>query len=134
MDRSEHYHVISQKRQKLEKLSIPTLEGFSLIDTKDILYLESESSYTTIYFQNGTKITATKNLKYFEEELINEPFLRVHNCYVVNIAKVDKYIKADEGYVILNTGLPIKVSRGKRDTLVEFFQMRRHLKPFPPTT
>jgi DNA-binding LytR/AlgR family response regulator len=54
-----------------------------------------------------------------------EPFLRVHNSFIINLNKVVKYIRGDDGYIILNNGTPIRVSRSKRDELLEFFSIAR---------
>ena len=61
----------------------------------------------------------------YEEELFDEPFLRIHQYFIVNVNKVGRYLKADNGYVIMSTGKSIKVSRSKKDELMDFFKMRR---------
>lgn len=106
------------KQFKLGKLSISTIEGIELVPYSSILYLESENSYTTIYVDGNRKIVSTKNLGFYESELREELFYRLHNSYIINLTKVTKYIKADEGYVILTNNKPIRVSRSKRDELV----------------
>lgn len=106
-------------------MCIPTFEGFELIFISDIIYLEADGAYTYLYMENGTRITATKNLGFYEEELCDEPFLRIHQSFIVNINKVKQYLKVDNGYVIMSSGKPIKVSRSKKDGLMEFFKIRR---------
>lgn len=113
------------KHSKFQKLCIPTQDGFELVFLADILYLEADGAYTYFYMANNVKITATRNLGFYEEELRDEPFLRVHQSFIVNINKVKQYLKADNGYVIMSTGKPIKVSRSKKDELMDFFKMRR---------
>lgn len=113
------------KHQKFQKMCIPTFEGFELIFISEIMYLQADGAYTHFYMTNNAKITATKNLGFYEEELRDEPFLRIHQSFIVNINKVKQYLKADNGYVIMSTGKPIKVSRSKKDELMDFFKMRR---------
>lgn len=113
------------KHSKFQKMCIPTSEGFELIFISDINYLEADGAYTHFYMPNSLKITATKNLGFYEEELKDEPFLRVHQSFIVNINKVRQYLKADNGYVVMSTGKPIKVSRSKKEELLDFFRMRR---------
>lgn len=113
------------KHRKFQKMCIPTFEGFELIFISDIIYLEADGAYTYLYMENGTKITATKNLGFYEEELCDEPFLRIHQSFIVNINKVKQYLKVDNGYVIMSSGKPIKVSRSKKDELMDFFKIRR---------
>ena len=113
------------KHRKFQKMCIPTFEGFELIFISDIIYLEADGAYTYLYMENSTRITATKNLGFYEEELCDEPFLRIHQSFIVNISKVKQYLKVDNGYVIMSSGKPIKVSRSKKDELMEFFKIRR---------
>ena len=121
----ETISTLSIKYRKVQKIFIPTFEGFELIFISDIMYLQADGAYTHLYMENGTKITATKNLGFYEEELCDEPFLRIHQSFIVNVNKVGRYLKADNGYVIMSTGKPIKVSRSKKDELMDFFKMRR---------
>ena len=117
--------ILALKRQKLGKLSIPTMDGFLMLELSNILYIQSDNTYTTFFLNDDTKIVSTRNLGFFEEILIPEPFLRVHNSFIVNLTKVEKYIKGDDGYLILTNGIPIRVSRNKKDELLVFFLMTR---------
>ncbi|MBS1776888.1 MAG: LytTR family transcriptional regulator [Bacteroidetes bacterium] len=117
--------VISVKRQKLHKLPIPTLEGYELLDAIDILYLKANVNYTTLYLNDKTKITSSKNLGFYEDELAEEPFLRIHNSTIVNLTKVKSYIRGDDGWVIMQDGETLKVSKTKKDELLIFFQSRK---------
>ncbi len=119
------------KHRKFHKICIPTLEGFQLIAINEIMYLQADGAYTYFFIDGGNSITATKNLGYYEEELKEEPFLRIHQTFMVNVNKVKKYLRADNGYVIMNTGKAIRVARSKKDELLEFFKMRYSLNNQP---
>ena len=118
MKKTDH---IAQKKAKLDKLSIATTEGFTLVDFDSILYLKANNNYTTFFLTNGSKIVATKNLGYFERKLIHEPFIRIHHSYLVNLSKVVKYKKSEGGQIVLagNTSLP--VSRKRKEEVLQFF-------------
>lgn len=118
--------TLNEKHRKFHKLCIPTLQGFELISLSEILYLEASNSYTIFYLEGNVKHTATKNIGFYETELLAEPFLRIHQSYMVNINKVKRYLKADNGYVILTTKKPIRVSRSKKEELLDFFRLRRN--------
>jgi DNA-binding LytR/AlgR family response regulator len=117
--------IIAQKKLKLNKLSIPTTEGYELVDTMDIDFLEAEINYTHIHLVNNRKITSSKNLGYYEVELNAEPFLRIHNSTIINLSKVKSYIRGDDGWVILHSGKTLKVSKSKKDDLLLFFQGKK---------
>lgn len=113
------------KHLKLERLAIPTLEGFEMINVADILYLEADNSYTSFHFKNGDSLVSSKGIGYYEEEFEDEPFLRVHQSYIVNLNQVRKYIRADNGYIILSNNKAIRVSKSRKEELLSFFKIRR---------
>lgn len=116
---------IFRLKEQSEYLSIPTLEGFEMIDLKDVLYLQANNSYTIFHMDDNSKVIATKNLGYYEDELYNDPFLRIHQSFIININKVKRYVRADNGYIILVNKVVIGVSKSRKDALLVFFKMRR---------
>ncbi|NNV56951.1 LytR/AlgR family response regulator transcription factor [Limnovirga soli] len=117
--------IIDIKKQKLNKLPVPTQEGYELINTADIEYLEAATNYTYIHLVDNSKITSSKNLGFYEEELKEEPFIRIHNSTIVNLTKIKSYIRGDDGWVILQNGKTLRVSKSKKDDLLLFFQGRK---------
>lgn len=57
-----------------------------------------------------------------EEVLGNYHFFRVHNSFVVNLNEIKHYIKADGGYLVMSNEGKVKVSRNKKDALLQLFQ------------
>ncbi len=111
--------------EKVNKISIPVMNGFELIPLADILYMEADASYTIFHLSDKKKIISTTNLGQYDKELINEPFLRIHQSYIVNLNKIKSYIKADNGYVVLENGIPLCVSKSRKEQLLVFFKIRR---------
>lgn len=95
----------------IQRITLPTLTGINLVTANEILYLESDSNYTTFYLKDKSKLVVSKTLKVMEEQLKDLPFLRVHHSFVVNLAAIDQYIKGDGGTIILKTKVSIPVSR-----------------------
>ena len=88
----------------------------------DIIYAEAKGAYTYIYLSNGKKMMVCKNIKTFSERLPESEFIRVHKSYIININSIDKYIKSDGGYLILENGDNIPVSVRKRKIVTEFVE------------
>ena len=114
---------ISHPKKLLNKLAIPTLEGLLFFDINDIEYLEAQSNYTSIHFNNKTKITASKTLKEFEELLPEEIFFRPHHSFLINLNCIKRYLKGDGGQVEMQSGAFVDVSRRKKE---EFMKMMGH--------
>lgn len=111
--------------QGLRKIAIPTADGFTLIELNDIFHLKAEGSHTRISFEDRSKIESNKSLGYFEAELADEPFLRIHNSFLVNLNRIKSYVRSDEGYVILQNGKLITVSKSNKEKFLQYFKSRK---------
>ena len=105
---------INHPKKLLHKLAIPTLEGLFFYDINDIVHLEANSNYTTIYFNNKTKIIASKTLKEFEELLPEDIFFRTHHSHLINLNYIKRYIRGDGGQIELLNGDFVEVARRKK--------------------
>ena len=101
------------------KLALPTMEGLQIIPADDIVYCESDSNYTTIYLKNKQKVVVPRTLKEIEELLEDHPFVRAHHSYLVNLNEISKYVKGEGGYLVMNDGSQIDVSRSRRELLLK---------------
>ena len=106
-------------KKQLNKLAVPTLDGLLFYDINDIIHLEANSNYTQIFFNNQTKILASKTLKDFEELLPQDIFFRVHHSHLINLNYIKKYIKGDGGQIELQNGTCVDVSRRKKDEFLK---------------
>ncbi|WP_338768804.1 LytTR family DNA-binding domain-containing protein [Bernardetia sp. ABR2-2B] len=106
--------VYQKKKLTLEDMiSISSVDFIQMVGLKDIIFCESDSSYTKIHLQNNTMIIASKTLKFYEEVLPSEYFLRCHQSFLVNKFHIDKYLKT--GYILLKNGKNISVSVRRKE-------------------
>jgi len=111
---NEMLSASKQGNTEFGKIGIPSLSSIDLVAIDDILYCEASSNNTFIYLTNNKKIVATKNLKEYEELLVNHRFFRIHHAYLVNLKHIAKYIKGEGGSVILSNQKELEVSRRKK--------------------
>jgi len=93
------------------------------VNIKDIVRLEAEDNFTHIFLTSGDRITASKTIKTYEDMLQSMNFYRVHKRHVINLNFMRKFIKGDGGYLVMDDGKKIEVSRRRRPAFME--QMRR---------
>nr|NQU90905.1 response regulator transcription factor [Bacteroidota bacterium] len=105
------------------RLAIPTSEGMEYLNTKDILRVEADRSYSWFYLVDGRKILVSRNLKEYHELLADKNFFRPHNSHLINLEYVKKYIRHEGGYIELTDGTEVPVARGKKDLFLA--QMQR---------
>ncbi len=116
---SQHYN----NPNAFEKMSISALDGIYFINIKDIIRCEAEDNYTHIHLKNGDRITASKTIKSYEDLLSGVNFYRVHKSHLINLNYMRKFVKGDGGYLVMDDGKRIEVSRRRRPAFME--QMRR---------
>lgn len=110
---------IKENNTSSERIAIPTLEGYTMVDTRDIIRFQSDANYSHIHLKSNNKITASKTIKYFEEILAHRNFFRVHKSHLVNLSYVETYVKGKGGYITLNDGTKIEVAVRRKEELIK---------------
>ena len=100
------------------KLCIPDMKGFRVVQLSDVVYCESESSYTIFYLLNGQRITASKSIMEYELLLDHSGFCRIHKSFLVNLHHIKEYIRGEGGSVLLTNDQAIEVSRRKKEVFM----------------
>jgi len=114
---------MQQKKSGFQNIAVPTLEGFEMIPAVELVRCEAENNYTHLYLKSGKKITACRTLKEMEEHLKDFSFfIRVHHSYMVNLNEIAKYIRGEGGYLVMNDGTTINVSRSRKEALMLVFE------------
>ncbi len=113
---------VEKKEPTADKIAISFQEKISFYSASEISYCQSSDNYTTVYLTNGEKVTASKTIKHFEEMLEPIGFIRTHQSYLVNKEFLKEYSKKDGGYIILNNGTNIPVSRQRKDDILQLFK------------
>lgn len=102
-----------------QKIAIPSINGIVLVELSNIVRLESENNYTSLYMADGQRILISKTLFKFEEILPEDIFVRVHKSHIVNISFIKSILKSTPVYIKLTNGIEIPVSPSKKDSLIE---------------
>ncbi|MBL87245.1 MAG: DNA-binding response regulator [Winogradskyella sp.] len=119
----ENNNLISDKLERIlenyskqvsdKKITVNTDGKLIFLNISDIVFAESDGNYSTFYLSNSKKILLTKKLKEVNQILPDNHFFRIHNSYIVNLDKINEYVKSD-GYVVLEGNHKIPISRMKR--------------------
>jgi two-component system LytT family response regulator len=116
-------HNMAQPAAKLQKLSLPTMEGMIFININDILYCKSDGNYTTFFLENGQTPVITRQIGVYEELLPEPLFCRIHRQYIINVNRVTKYVKGRGGHVVMSNGMNIDVSARKKDDFLSAYEL-----------
>jgi two-component system LytT family response regulator len=102
-----------------DRIALVIKEGVQLVRLEDIIYFKSDGNYTTVFMTDGNEMVVSKPIRMFEEMVAGSTFYRVHNSYIVNIAHVEKFIRSDGGYVVMDNASTVPVSRSRKDKFLE---------------
>lgn len=105
-----------QERQEqeeiIDRIAVKTGSRIRIIYIEDVEYLESQDDYVQIYTADG-KYLKQKTMKFFENHLPPQSFIRVHRSYMVRIdfvSQIELYEK--DSYIIkLKNNQTIPVSK-----------------------
>jgi two-component system LytT family response regulator len=86
------------------------------------MHCESQSNYTKVFFKERKRILVSRTLKEIEEMLDGNGFFRVHHSHIVNLNYISKYVKGSGGYLVMDDGTQIPVSRSRKESLMVLFQ------------
>jgi len=101
----------SSARKGLQRLCLPSIHGFTILDVNDILYLDADSNYTIFHLNNFSKIVVSKSIKEFEDLLDPHSFFRIHKSSIIHLKYLKEFSRLDGYYAIMSDNSSIAVSR-----------------------
>ena len=104
-----------------DKIALPFKNGVTFVLIADILYCESDDNYTKFHLKNGSTSLVSKTLRDIQEILEERNFLRVHRQFLVNLDQINRYVKGEGNYLVMNNDFTIPVARNQKERLVERF-------------
>ncbi|MEO6231651.1 MAG: response regulator [Ferruginibacter sp.] len=114
-------HMRSAEKQTISRIALTTSDGLLFVSTADIIFCESDSNYTKVVLKEDKKILVSKPMKEIDETLSGPDFYRIHNSFLINLKHIKKYVRSDGGYVVMNNGSVVSISRTKKNEFVELF-------------
>lgn len=110
---------LKRSDDNFQKITLPTGNAFEIVNLKDIIRCEADTSYTIFYLTDKRKLMVSAGLKHYEELLPESDFIRVHHHHLLNMNHVLRFLKVDGGYAVMSDGTQIEISRRKKDAFLE---------------
>lgn len=113
-------HMQNQAEDMLERIVVKNGNKLEVIALDQILYFEAQDNYVMIHCESK-HFLKSKTMKYFEDHLPPDKFIRIHRSYLVNaehIKRLEPYNK-DTQLAIINDTCKLKVSRTGHKKLKE---------------
>lgn len=107
--------------KNINRIALPSAEGLDFVVPTEIVRCESQSNYTMVYFANKRKVLVSRTLKEIEEMLSGHGFFRVHHSHLINLNNMVRYVKGSGGYLVMDDGVEVPVSRSRKESLLALF-------------
>ena len=120
---TQHTRVLLENKKPgaNQKIMLPTMEGFEIVNINTILYCEAADNFTKFYFEHSQPALICRTLKYFEDVLTDHRFLRIHRSYLINPDFVVRYSKGKGGYVTMKNDQELEISPNKKKEFLDLF-------------
>ncbi len=117
------FKTLDSKKEFLERIVVKQNQKIIIIPVEEIKYLEAQDDYVMIYSEKGNFLKE-KTMKYFEENLKINNFIRIHRSYIVNISYIKQIelFEKDSYKVILINGTKLPVSKTGYQKLKELIK------------
>ena len=113
---------IKSPARKIEKIAVPSADGFILVALDDILYCQGNGNYTEFHLANSRKMISSYTLKQYDEILGGQSFFRAHKSFLVNLSHVVMYRKGEGGTIVMSDGREVEISRRNKDAFIKIFK------------
>jgi two-component system, LytTR family, response regulator len=109
VDPDDLYRALDQLRASFGKngakrIEISSQSGKVFLNVKDIVRIEADGGYSTLYLVDGEKYVASKSIGYFEEMLPKERFYRCHHSHLICLPMVKGLENRDGGMIAMGDG------------------------------
>lgn len=114
----------SIQANQMTKIALPTFDGLTMIQISDIIYCEADDNYAYVQLMDSAKLLITKPLRFLQEILPEELFYRNHKSFLINLKRINQFVKADGGYLVMEGGSQIPISRSKKEILINLINQQ----------
>lgn len=117
--------VIALAFEPVRRIYVPSRSMIHSIDARQIVRVQSSSNYSKIIFDSGKTLVVAKVLRWFEDRLAADGFMRVHRTHLINTGYILQYYPDGEGSKLeLTNGDTISISKRKKS---EFLKLIRNM-------
>lgn len=125
LDKRENQNIkvllenINKPKEEAPKIVLSTSDKIHIIDISNIIRCESDNYYTRFFFKESPPLLVSKTLKENEDILRDHNFIRPHKSHLINIKYIKAFLRIDNGYIQMEDGSEIPVSRRKRESIID---------------
>jgi len=113
-------HLLQRQAFKDEhRIALTTLKETRFLYTWQIVRCVSDNNYSHFFLDNGEKLLVSKPIYEYEALLKDYGFIRCHQSHLVNKKFIKSWVREDGGFLLLDNGTTVPVSRTKKGAVLE---------------
>lgn len=103
---------VDQSTEHLDRVVVKTNQKINIIPVADIIYLEAQDDYVQIV-TNSSKYLKQKTMKYFEQHLEPNNFVRIHRSYIAALTHINEIelFEKESHKAVMSIGVKLPVSK-----------------------
>ena len=101
-------------KNKSKKISFSIAEGLQVLDENQIIRIQADINYSTLFLYDKRKIITSKNIGEFEKMLSDTFFIRIHKSHIINLNFVKECSRNDNRFICLTNDEKVEISRRKK--------------------
>ena len=115
---------IAEKDKIIDRIAVSNRSNIEVLPVDSISLFEAMDDYVQIYSKKG-KFLKNTTMKYLEEHLDNNMFLRIHRSFIVNLNCIERIERAEKNnfFIILKNKAVAKASKTRIKELRKRLQM-----------
>ncbi len=107
-----------------ERITYKTQESIEYVKARDIIRIESDGNYSTVFRISGKKLVITKNMKQMEAQLGHPFFIKPHKSHLINSKFIVRYIKTDGGEFEMIDGSRVPLARRNKEAILKHLEFQ----------
>jgi len=125
----DEYEVFHNPNQIEKKILVHTHEKTLFLEVNKIIRIESDGSYCVFYTEgHERKYHASKNLKFFEDKLMNNSFYRLNRSNIINVSKIVEIQKSfGDAIIVFSDDSKLNISRADKGELMKYMKNQSQL-------
>lgn len=116
--------IEEQQDEEISRIAVKSGSRIHVIAVEQIICLEAEGDYVMIHTRDG-QFLKEKTMKFFENTLNKQQFVRIHRSSIVNVAEIARIeqFEKDSYIAILKNNYKLKLSQSGYKTLKTILKM-----------
>ena len=104
-------------KSPIDRITVRSGQNIKIIPIDDIIFIKADGDYISIKTAYGNWLKE-QTMKYTEDILPNDRFLRIHRSYIINlnhISRIERY--GEKQLIVLHNNEKIKISTARYQVL-----------------